>query len=138
MTVFTFQRRRSQWQTRGGIYHVDAVSRRVDTVFWRVDAVAGHLSLPTLGPPRIVIDAGANVSGPSLAVGHAFGLRDHGSASCPSWACLAFGWYFWSVTVPAANKQQFHGHMSSESSSLEELREDHNDSDGFDIEGPLR
>jgi hypothetical protein len=45
---------------------------------------------------------------------------------------------FWALTVPAANKQQFHGHMSSESSSLEALREDHNDSDGFDIQGPLR
>ena len=44
---------------------------------------------------------------------------------------------FWAVTVAGANKQPFHGHVSSES-SLEELREDHTDGGAVDIQGPIR
>jgi len=45
---------------------------------------------------------------------------------------------FWSVTIPAANKQRFHGFVSSQSGSLEQLREDRADDGGFDLQGPYR
>jgi hypothetical protein len=45
---------------------------------------------------------------------------------------------FWAITVPAANRQRFHGFLSNESTSLEELREDRAGDGGLDIQGPYR